>query len=92
MLPLNMPCARLLSTMIWTTSHQGRWAPGLASSVINAYTAKNRRPRQYQHEPPPFDLRRFSAPRLHPKTRAAGLRGYARAEARAGMPMLWSAP
>ena len=50
----------------------GRWAPGLASSVINAYSAKNRRAQaQHNYEDPPFDLRRFSAPRLHPKTRAA---------------------
>jgi hypothetical protein len=51
---------------------QGRWALGLTSSVINAYTAKNRRTKQYQHEKPPIDLRRFSGIRLHPKTRAAG--------------------
>jgi len=47
----------------------GRWAPGLASHVVNAYADKNRRP--HTHEPPPFDLRRFGPPRLHPKTRAA---------------------
>ena len=45
----------------------------MTSSVINAYTAKNRRTKQYQHEKPPIDLRRFSGIRLHPKTRAAGL-------------------
>lgn len=45
----------------------GRWAPGLASHI--AYTANKHR--QHTHEPPPFDLRRFGSPRLHPKTRAA---------------------
>ena len=43
----------------------GRWKGSL-------FKFQQQRPqRQYTHEPPPFDLRRFSAPRLHPKTRAA---------------------
>jgi hypothetical protein len=46
----------------------GRWQPGL-TSMINSHAARNMRQRMY--EEPPFDLRRFSAPRLHPKTRAA---------------------
>jgi curved DNA-binding protein CbpA len=43
----------------------GRWRGSLIKPQ------QQRPARQYTHEPPPFDLRRFSAPRLHPKTRAA---------------------
>ena len=39
----------------------GRWQPGL-TSMINSHAARNMRQRMY--EEPPFDLRRFSAPRL----------------------------
>ena len=52
----------------------GRWQPGLASSMVNEYAARQRQNRRrgqsHEYEKPPFDLRRFAAPRLHPKTRA----------------------
>jgi len=45
---------------------RGRWR----GTMLHQHQ-RQRPPRQYKHEPPPFDLRKFSAPRLHPKTRAA---------------------